>query len=505
MQSIGQAVLRSWSVPPAATVALALTAITYLRGWLLMRRARVPFVPAWRAISFLLGLLTVWVALASPLDTFSGFLITAHMLQHMLLMMIAPPLLLLGAPLVPLVRGLPKFAAREFAGPFLNWRLAMRLGHALTKLWVALIVMGIAMFAWHTPRLYELALASGSWHEFEHACFFAASLIFWWPVVQPWPSRAQAPRWMLVPYLLIGDLQNTILSAILIFSDRVLYPSYAKMPRLFGLSAQHDQAASGAIMWVMGSIAFLVPAVVIAVQCLAGKKPEIALPPARSFSISAPRRLSAVLAWPKQRLGARRMEVLAFVVLFAIAGTVLAVLAGGSSGDDDQTLRMRATSGPFAVAVFAPPGDLPAGSNSFSVLVQESNTQQVLGDATVELAARAAAGGRETAAVRGESEDSDNKLLQTAELDLPAAGNWSLVVKVRTAADRAEFTMPLDVVQPGDRFTLPWSWIVLGLFTAILLLAEMRRRAVRSGLGGFEGAATSGLPPERATGIGFGR
>src|SRR5262249_54584557 len=152
--------------------------------------------------------------------------ITAHMLQHMLLMMVAPPLLLLGTPLVPLVRGLPLFAAREFAGPLLNWRIAQRAGRTLINFWVALVLMGSVMFAWHTPRLYEVALGSSAWHEFEHACFFVVSLIFWWPVVQPWPSETRGPRWMVVPYLLIADIQNTVLSAILVFSDRVLYPSY---------------------------------------------------------------------------------------------------------------------------------------------------------------------------------------------------------------------------------------------------------------------------------------
>ncbi len=125
MQPLYQAVLLSWSVPPAASFALPLTALVYLRGWLLLRRAGVPYLPLWRAVSFLLGMLSLWVALASPLDTFSGFVLTAHMAQHMILMMVAPPLILLGAPLIPLVRGMPVFAAREFAGPFLNWRVAI--------------------------------------------------------------------------------------------------------------------------------------------------------------------------------------------------------------------------------------------------------------------------------------------------------------------------------------------------------------------------------------------
>src|SRR5690349_17351495 len=110
MTHLTQAVLFSWYLPPAPSFALGLMAMVYLRGWLLMRRAGVPFVPVWRAACFVAGLLTIWIALASPLDTFSAFLITAHMLQHMLLMMVAPPLILLVAPLIPLVRGLPVFA-----------------------------------------------------------------------------------------------------------------------------------------------------------------------------------------------------------------------------------------------------------------------------------------------------------------------------------------------------------------------------------------------------------
>ena len=227
MQPVVQAVLRSWSIPPVATFALVLTALTYLRGAWLLRRAGYPYLPAWRIGSFVLGLFSLWFALASPLDTFSGFVLTAHMLQHMMLMMVAPPLILLGEPLIPIVRGMPRFAAREFAGPFLNWPLAERIGLALTNPVVALLLMGVVMFGWHVPGPYELALRSSSWHQVEHACFFFTSIIFWWPVVQPWPSRAQWPRWAMVPYLLIADLQNTALSAVLVFSDKILYPSYA--------------------------------------------------------------------------------------------------------------------------------------------------------------------------------------------------------------------------------------------------------------------------------------
>jgi cytochrome c oxidase assembly factor CtaG len=482
MQPLYQAVLLSWSIPPAASFALAVTALVYLRGWVLLRRAGLPFLPLWRAISFLLGLLSLWIALASPLDTFSGFVLTAHMVQHMVLMMVAPPLILLGAPLIPLLRGLPVFAAREFAGPFLNWRVANQVGNTLTNPVVAMLLMGAAMFAWHTPRLYELALASGSWHEVEHACFFLTSLLFWWPVVQPWPSRAQWPRWAMVPYLLVGDLQNTALSAILVFSDSVLYPSYAIEPRLFGFSALHDQAAAGAIMWVLGSLAYALPAIAIAVQCLqrrpipAGTAPRKAETSSLDVLLAIPQRFSFADRFLRPWFGAQAFEAISFVVLFAIAGVCLAGFASASSNDDDdQVLRLQQQSGPFAVAVFAQPGSLEAGPASFSVLVQDRETQETLLDAAVDLSAQPSGDSRPTTAVRATTRGSDNKLLQSAELNLLAAGDWTLQVAVRQNSSRADFSLPLQVVRPESGVVFPWSYLVLLAFAAILIFAYVRR------------------------------
>jgi len=476
--------MASWSIPPAASFALGLTALVYLRGWLLMRRAGVPFVPPWRAASFLLGVLSLWAALASPLDTFSGFILTAHMLQHMVLMMIAPPLILLGAPLVPLVRGLPVFAAREFAGPFLNWRVAMRIGNALIHPAVALIIMGGAMFAWHTPRLYELALGSSAWHEVEHACFFLASLIFWWPVIQPWPSHTRRPRWLLVPYLLIGDLQNTVLSAILVFSDRLIYPSYGTTPRLFGFSALADQAAAGAIMWMVGSSVFLIPSTVIAVQLLSNRRgPAGGGPvPVKETSLDAIFAVGRGLAFPsrllRRRLRGETIEAVSFVVLFVAAGLCLAVLASRASDDDDQALRLSQTTGPFVVSVFALPGDLEAGRPEFNVLVQDRDTFQVVQDASVTLQAKRDSASQSTETVRASAEDSENKLLQNAELDLPAAGDWALSVQVSHNDAGGEAVLPLRVVTPDGGVTTHWPYVIFGVFAAILLFAYRRRHRV---------------------------
>ncbi len=263
-----EALITRWDVPWAVTAALAVTAGLYVRGWLQIRKTRGGFFPAWRLAAFLGGILAIFVAVASPLDTFSESLLFMHMAQHFVLMSVAPPLIVLGAPVVPMLRGLPRWIVRRPLRPLFAMGILHRAGSFLTRPRVAWLAMNVAYVGWHVPRAYEFALASEGWHNVEHGCFLATSLMFWWPVIAPWPYRQRFSRWMLLPYLLGADLVNTGLSAFLCFSGRLLYPSYGTVPRLFGLNALNDQIAAGAFMWVLGSTVFLIPAVVVTMQLL---------------------------------------------------------------------------------------------------------------------------------------------------------------------------------------------------------------------------------------------
>ncbi len=248
--------------------ALLAAAWIYVRGWRQLHRQMPSRYTRDRLILFVVGLATIFVALASPLDAFGNLLLEAHMVQHLLLIMIAPLLILAGQPVLPLLRGLPHGWMKNGLGPFLRWRALRNVGGALVSPVVAFLAMAIAVIFWHLPRFYELGLRSQGWHQVEHACFFFGGLLFWWPVVQVWPSHSRTPRWAIIPYLLLADLVNTGLSAFLIFSRHVVYPTYALAPRLWGTSALGDQAVAGGIMWVPGSIVYLIPAVVVAMKAL---------------------------------------------------------------------------------------------------------------------------------------------------------------------------------------------------------------------------------------------
>ncbi len=475
MSSVLQAALASWSIPWVPTLAILITALAYLRGWYLLRCAGFPLIPAWRVCWFLAGLLSLWTALAGPLDVFNSWLLTAHMIQHMVLMMIAPPLILLGNPLIPIVRGMPVFAAREFAGPFLNWKPAQRLGRFLTQPGFALVLMSLVMLGWHVPAPYELAVRSPAWHQFEHTCFLVSSLIFWWPVIQPWPSQSQLPQWAMVPYLLIADLANTALSAVLVFADHVLYPSYLDAPRVFGLSAREDQSAAGAIMWVVGSVAFLIPVVPIAIQALTHRatSPHLQRLKKRTPLLAG----SWQYAMSKFGFSSRAADAVSFIALFLAVGLAFsAVLAFSGSDEDELVRRAQQQTGVLNVQVYSAGEHLVVGENDISVLVQDASGSPLL-DAEVQVTANRD-GTASDHAIKAREGDADNKLLHSVSIELPAAGAWLVSVDVKHGAQSASVTFPTQAVPHTPRLDDWWLYFIFPTI-GLLLLATYSRRAHR--------------------------
>jgi cytochrome c oxidase assembly factor CtaG len=258
----------SWTIDPAVAVPAAAAAALYLGGWALLSRRMPERFGAAQATAFLGGIAAMVVALCPRIESLGRDSLQAHMIQHLLLMLVAPPLIWLGAPVAPLLRGLPR-PARRVAAAWLATRPVRWLARALADPRIAWLGFALAFWVWHLPAPYELALRSDAWHHVEHASFFLTALVFWRPVILAWPARRAWPRWAMIVYLLLAEAQNTLLSAILTFADRVIYPSYAGAGRLPGVGALEDQALAGMIMWVPGSLAFLAPVLWLLMTMLA--------------------------------------------------------------------------------------------------------------------------------------------------------------------------------------------------------------------------------------------
>ncbi len=175
-------------------VFLLAAAALYLRGWL-RDSQRIPA----HAAAFVGGLVVIFIALDSPLDTLDSFYLSAHMAQHLCLMMCAPPLILLGHPLLPFLRAFPKSFAREAFGPFLTSPALRRIGRTLIFPPLAWLLFAISTVSWHVPALYQVALQSPVLHSLQHACFFWTGILFWWPILE---DDSRWPRWAFIPYLL---------------------------------------------------------------------------------------------------------------------------------------------------------------------------------------------------------------------------------------------------------------------------------------------------------------
>src|SRR5215813_7364367 len=249
------------------TATIVFAAAVYLRGWVHLRTASAVPIPVWRAASFLLGLLAIWVATASPVAVSDQRMLTAHMIQHLLLMTIASPMIWLGSPVLAVWNGLPRLA-RNAALPVIRQPVAARIGRAMTRLAFCWMAAAAALVAWHVPAIFELGMQSERWHAIEQASFLATGLLFWWPVIQPFPRESAEPRWTVLVYLLLATLPCDVLSGLLVFSDRVAYPVYLCTPQRPGFSVLEDQQCAGALRWTCVTVVYLAAGTIVAMRLL---------------------------------------------------------------------------------------------------------------------------------------------------------------------------------------------------------------------------------------------
>lgn len=289
MDPVLKAVLLSWDWRIDVIVVLAVAGTLYCRGWVrLWRRTKAggrngrKLVQPWRFGSYLLALFFIALALLSPIAPLGQQLLFMHMIQHLLLIMIAPPLLFLANPLPFLLWGLPD-RWRIHAGAGLSrllhrqspFRRGLRVATSPGVIWLTWVV---AVISWHDPNMYNAALTYEWIHNAEHLTFFGASVIFWWYATGAGPY-IHGKKGLLgrITFLIGAVPPNMLVGVVLSFLPEVAYTYYLSVPRLWGIDALTDQRIGGVIMWIPGSMMFLIAALILIARMLGGEnqKPRL--------------------------------------------------------------------------------------------------------------------------------------------------------------------------------------------------------------------------------------
>jgi len=266
----------AWPTEPLLFIGLTAAACFYALGWSRLRRVAGggPVAPS-RAVAFWAGIIAVAVALLSPVAVYSERLFFMHMIQHLLLLLVAPPLLLLGRPLVPTLWGLPAPWRLAVGQKLTPGRPLARLGHLMTTPPFAAAAFVITVAVWHIPVFYDAAQGRSFTHDLEHLMFFATAFLYWWPVIHPAGGRRRLSYALAVPYLLPPFLESMVIGVLLTFAGRPLYRTYAEMTMPWGFTVVTDQQLGGLIMWIPGGMLFLIPLIGLLMTLLQGEDSRV--------------------------------------------------------------------------------------------------------------------------------------------------------------------------------------------------------------------------------------
>ncbi len=248
---------QSWNFELLVLLPLVISALIYFWGtrniW--GRAGTARGIRRHHYTSFFGALLALIVAFVSPLDALSEVLFSAHMVQHMILLLIAAPLLVLSEFPLAFVWALPRYSAQGFGSRWNQSPVLSRIWQALRSPILAWVLFTVAFWIWHASSLYEAALQSEVIHSLEHITFLTTAMLFWWVLLKP--SRQKHRHYgIAIPYLFTTILQSGILGALMTFSSQPWYPYYSSLVAPWGLTPLQDQQLAGLIMWIPGGAVF---------------------------------------------------------------------------------------------------------------------------------------------------------------------------------------------------------------------------------------------------------
>jgi cytochrome c oxidase assembly factor CtaG len=286
MDPITRAVLRSWELRPEIIILLIVAGAVYFMGWRrLRRRSRRGdgLATRWRLAAYWTGLVIVALALMSPIDVLASQFFFMHMIQHLLLIMAAAPLLMVANPMPFMLWGLPASLRRRVGG----WlsRLLHRKSstrhylRSVTGSGVVWMVYVFILLGWHDPNAYNAALRVEWVHDLEHFTFFLAAILYWWRITDAAPHiHKRMSRTAQVAYTLAAIPPNMLLGIAISFAEQAIYTYYLGVPRVWGIDVLDDQTLGGVIMWVPGSMMYIVVVLIIASRWLKDEEQKPPLP-----------------------------------------------------------------------------------------------------------------------------------------------------------------------------------------------------------------------------------
>ena len=280
MNAFLDVILLSWGWRFEILLSLGLAVGLHLAGrWRLRRRGGRNLVARWRSVAYLAGLVFVAVALMSPIDTLASQFFYMHMIQHLLLVMIAPPLLWIANPMPVAMWGLPTLLRREMGGWLKPGAAVRRTLRALTTPSLTWIYFVVVLVGWHDPGAYNAALESDLVHDLEHLTFFGTAMLFWWHLIGAAPHvHKPLSRGMRVAYAISVVPPNMVTGVAISFASQPIYTFYTHVARPGNMSILQDQMLAGVIMWIPGSMMYILAALVFLAQILGDEERKAPLP-----------------------------------------------------------------------------------------------------------------------------------------------------------------------------------------------------------------------------------
>ena len=268
---------------PLPTLLLFLVAFLYVNGLGKWQRPSHP-ITIWHKLSFFSGLLVIFLALQSPMDPLAEHYFFVHQIQHLILRMLGPLLVLLGAPLTPMLRGLPLWLLQGGVRPVVRSARARQAYHYLTNPVAAVALFLVALYFWQIPALHDLAVRNDYVHEVMHGTMLFSGFLFWWLVIDPKPHRSRLHYGLRVLYLGLIVLPNTVLGAGITFSRGLLYQSYSEVAQPVLLDPMIDQQLGGLFLWVIGDMMSIVAAGIVMIMWYQREQEQDRLEAARRSS-----------------------------------------------------------------------------------------------------------------------------------------------------------------------------------------------------------------------------